>query len=215
METEVLPAADSGGSHHPGLVRRRLLGAVLGGGAAIVAGQRVAGATAPPGGTTTVPPKRPTTDDVQLLGFVQGAEMAAAALYSRTVGITSFDKTQHKLLAVFAQSHKSYGQALAGLLGRNAPNQVDNAVVDTFSEAFGSGDFGRIVKAASELESTLVATHIEVIGKLAGTDAANLLASIASVEGRHGTVLADMGGATALADLLVGHEAAALEPAGG
>lgn len=216
MENEVHPATDTGGSHQRGFGRRTLFGAGLGGTAALVLGRSGAGASAPPPGeTTTLPPKRPTTDDIQLLGFVQGAEMAAAVLYAKSLGITSATDTQHKVLAVAAQSHKSYGQALAGFLGRSAPNAVDQSVVDTFASEFDSGDLDRIIAVARKLESTLVATHIDVIGKLQGTDAANLLASIVTIEGRHGTVLADMAGAKGLADLLVEVEAEKLAIAQG
>ena len=213
MENQVHPAAGSSTSHHTGLGRRRLLGVGLGGTAValvpVLVG-RTAQAAAPPDGTTTEPPKRPTSDDTELLGFVQGVEMAAASLYDMTLGITSFDETEHTMLAILAQSHRSYGQSLAGLLGRSAPNKVDQSVLTTFSEAFGSGNIDQILDAASTLESTLVATNIQAIGELSGTDAANLMASIVTIEGRHGTVIADMLGAKKLADLLVDEEAAPL-----
>lgn len=141
--------------------------------------------------------------------------MAAAALYDMTLGITSFDETEHTILTVLAQSHRSYGQSLAGLLGRNAPNEVDQSVVTSFAKAFGSGNIVQILEAAATLESTMVATNIAVIGELSGTEAANLLASIVTIEGRHGTVIADMLGATKLPDLLVDNEADALTAATG
>ena len=72
-----------------------------------------------------------------------------------------------------------------------------------------------MLDAASALESTAVATHTDILGKLHGTDGAALIASILIVEARHGTVLASLNGSTDLDDLLVNTEADALAPAEG
>ena len=72
-----------------------------------------------------------------------------------------------------------------------------------------------VVILVLQLESTLVATHTEIVGRILGTDAGYLLASIVTIEARNGTVLASLGGATELSDLLVYNEADALTPAGG
>ena len=69
-----------------------------------------------------------------------------------------------------------------------------------------------MLDAASKLESTAVATHTDLLGKLQGTDGAALLASILIVEARHGTVLAYLNGAASLDDLLVDKEADPLSP---
>jgi hypothetical protein len=225
------------------VARRRLLGVGLGGAAAAllpaIAGR--AGATTPPntgnpGGTnapvdtlsvtttapapstaaattTTAPPKRPTDADVPLLKFAQDVELAAYQLYE--IGLaTKLDDVQHTVLQVITQAHLAYANALSGLLGRLADNKVDQALLSSKSAAFG-GDLQTMLTAAGSLESTLVATHVSIIGQLIGTDAAYLLASIVTVEARYGTVLASIQGATALPDLLVDKEAAALTPAGG
>ena len=72
-----------------------------------------------------------------------------------------------------------------------------------------------MLDAAYTLESTAVATHTDILGKLQGTDGAALIASILIVEAAHGTVLADMNGSTDLDELLVDNEADALTPAEG
>ncbi len=231
------------GRDRPNVARRRLLGVGLGGAAATllpVIARRAAATTPPtssnpagsngtvdtrsatttaapastaPATTTTAPPKRPTNADVPLLKFAQDIELAAYQLYQ--IGLAAkLNDVQHTIIQVFSQSHLAYGQALSGLLGRLADNKVDQALLDSQTAAF-SGDTATLLAAAGTLESTLVATHVSLIGKLIGTDAAYLLASIVTVEARHGTVLASLRGATALADLLVDKEAAALTPAGG
>ena len=48
--------------------------------------------------------------------------------------------------------------------------------------------------AGYDLESAAVATHTEVLGRLANGDAAKLIASMLAMEARHCAVLADMSG---------------------
>jgi Ferritin-like domain len=230
--------------HWRGVARRRLLGIGLGGAAAsllpAVAGRAAASTpptsgdagqtdntgdngatgdtsgvttTAVPATTTTAAPKRPTDADVPMLRFSQNVELAAYRLYQMALA-TTLDDTQRTVVQVISQAHIAYGQALSGILGRLADNKTDEDLVSSRSAGFG-GDSATVLEAAGALESTLVATHTAIVGKLIGTDAANLLASIVTVEARHGTVLASLGGATALGDLLVDNGADALAPAGG
>lgn len=206
------------------ILRRRLLGIGVGG--AVVSllpflGRR-AGATTPPASTsdttpatttTTAPPKRPTEDDVTLLGFAQSVELAARDLYDAALATKDFDETQRAVIATIRESHDAYAAALSALLGRQAP-QVANPSLEELSSTFG-GDTKSVLDAAYQLESTAVATHTEILGKLQGLDGAALIASILIVEARHGTVIAHLNGSTELDDLLVNTEADALTPAEG
>jgi hypothetical protein len=238
VDIEVSPAESAGSQRQATepdgrlAYRRRLLGIGLGSVAAALVPAVVerAGASAPPrtdgttdnsgstttaapaATTTTAPPKRPTSEDLPLLNFLQGAELAANQLYKQALA-TDLDDTQRTVLSVIGQSHLAYGQALSGLLGREADNTADQALLTAQSSAFG-GPTAAMLQAAGKLESTLVATHTKVIGTLVGTDAATLLASIVTIEARNGVVLADLRGATDLAELLVDDEADALTPAG-
>lgn len=212
------PAPDDGQ-----VLRRRLLGIGLGGAAVsllpFLSGR--AAATTPPSSTpgstavptTSAPPKRPTSDDAALLGLAQGIELAARDLYDVALGIDAFDDTTRAVLATIRESHESYAASLSGLLGRQAPQTVD-PVFDELESSFG-GDTSSVLDAAYALESTAVATHTDILGKLQATDGAALIASILIVEARHGTVLASLNGATSLDDLLVSAEADALAPAEG
>jgi ferritin-like protein len=205
------------------VVRRRLLGIGLGGAAAsllpFLSGR--ASATTPPTSsttgtsttTTTAPPKRPTADDVSLLGFAQSVELAARDLYDVALGGVGFTETDKAVIATIRESHEAYAASLSALLGRQA-SQVVDPVFDDLKSTF-SGDAASVLDAAYALESTAVATHLDILGELRGTDGASLIASILIVEARHGTVLAEMSGATSLDDLLVNTEADALAPAEG
>ena len=204
-------------------LRRRLLGIGLGGAAVSLLPFLVgrANATTPTTGpsdttattTTTAPPKQPTDDDVSVLGFSQSVELAARNLYDVALGTDDFDDNTRAVLATIRESHDAYAASLSAILGRHAPQTV-NPVFDTLQSDFG-GDKKSVLDAAYALESTAVATHTDVLGKLQATDGASLIASILIVEARHGTVLAYMNGSTDLDELLVDKEADALTPAEG
>ncbi len=204
-------------------LRRRLLGIGLGGAALSLlpflmgraSATTTTGSTSDttPTTTTTAPPKRPSTDDVTLLGFAQSVELAARDLYDVALGTSGFDADQRAVIATIRESHDAYAASLSAILGRLAP-QTPNPVVDSLSSSF-AGETSTVLAAAYTLESTAVATHTDILGKLQGTDGATLIASILIVEARHGTVLAYLNGKTELDDLLVNDEADALTPAEG
>ncbi len=204
-------------------LRRRLLGIGLGGAALSLlpflmgraSATTTTGSTSDttPTTTTTAPAKRPSTDDVTLLGFAQSVELAARDLYDVALGTSGFDADQRAVIATIRESHDAYAASLSAILGRLAP-QTPNPVVDSLSSSF-AGERSTVLAAAYTLESTAVATHTDILGKLQGTDGATLIASILIVEARHGTVLAYLNGKTELDDLLVNDEADALTPAEG
>jgi hypothetical protein len=205
-------------------LRRRLLGIGLGGAAVsllpFLMGR--ASATTPTSGpsdttpaatTTTAPPKRPTNDDIALLGFAQTIELAARNLYDVALATKDFDDNERAVLATIRESHEAYATSLSGELGRDAPQEI-NPIFDDLKSSFG-GDKASVLEAAYGIESTAVATHIEILSQLQGTDGASLIASILIVEARHGTVLASLNGSDDLDKLLVDKEADALAPAEG
>jgi len=208
------------GEHAPGTAaqrvgRRALLGAGFGGAALsllpLLSGR--ASASTPPTSdaatTTTAPPQRPTDDDVAALGDAQRAELATVALYDSGIAIGGWPDAQLIVISNLREAHKAYADALAGLLGRQAPGTPSDAVVKQFSDGF-TGSAADMLSAAYELESALVATHTEILGLLSGTNGASLIASIQVSEARHGTVLADLNGKSDAADLLVDKEADSL-----
>lgn len=218
MDIDVTEAAPADSA-----LRRRLLGIGLGGAALSLlpflmgraSATTTTGSTSDttPTTTTTAPAKRPSTDDVTLLGFAQSVELAARDLYDVALGTSGFDAEQRAVIATIRESHDAYAASLSAILGRLAP-QTPNPVVDSLSSSF-AGERSTVLAAAYTLESTAVATHTDILGKLQGTDGATLIASILIVEARHGTVLAYLNGKTELDDLLVNDEADALTPAEG
>jgi hypothetical protein len=95
------------------------------------------------------------------------------------------------------------------MLGRVAPNAPDTTILAKFDSKF-TGGADDVIKAAAELESALVATHLDILGKLQGVNGATQIAAIVSAEARHVTALRDLAGSTSLSDLLVDAEAASL-----
>ena len=195
--------------------RRALLGAGVGGAALsllpFLSGGADASATTGDSTTTssTTPPQRPTDSDVTLLAFAQQIELTAQALYDEAIALGGWSDEQLVVLVAIREAHQAYAQSLSGLLGRQAPGQMSLPLFESLRGGFNvSAD--AVLAAAYNLESSTVATHLDVLAKLQGTDAAALLASIFSNEARYGTVLADLAGQTDEATLLVFEESAAL-----
>ena len=159
--------------------------------------------------TTTAPPKRPTDTDVTLLDAAQQLELTARTLYDKALAAKGWSAGQLSVLTTIREAHEAYAQSLSGLLGRKAPGTASTALLNKLGTAW-AGAPDRLLAAAFALESAAVATHLEVLGKLEGTDAASLVASIQIAEARHSTVIANMAGMTDEGDLLVDHEEASL-----
>ena len=158
---------------------------------------------------TATPPQRPTTDDVAILGALQQIELAARDLYDKAAGLSGWSATELSVLSTVRESHEAFAQSIAGLLGADAPNTVATDVVKSLGGGFGGSASGA-AKAAHQLESALVATHLEALGALQGVDGATLVASIQMAEARHTTVFAELAGYTDDAHLLVDEDADSL-----
>ena len=208
---------------------KRLLGIGLGGAAVAIVPQLAgrAGATTPPGTgdvagstpttvavTTTTAPKRPTPEDVERLVPAQQVEISAYRLYlaSRELNYTDEQRT---VLDVIGQSHLSYAQALSGFLGREASNDADEALVAERLGAVHRATSTPPCRPPTTSSRRSSARTSSRSARSRGTDAVNLLSSIVTVEGRNGTVLADLMGETDFAVLLVDNEADAIETAKG
>ena len=147
--------------------------------------------------TTTAPPKQPTTSDITLLAFAHGLELAMNALYTKAVAKAG--KDNKPVFELFGAHHLAYAQALSGLLGAARAKSQNSSFFSAFSTAAGSGSDAELAATFLSLENAMAKTHIELLASLKSTDAANLIASISAVEGRHAAVLAGLTGKTDLA----------------
>jgi hypothetical protein len=152
----------------------------------------------------------PSTADVALLAFGNGAELAARDLYAVAAGLSAFSDEEKTVLVGFHDHHRAAAQALAGLVGSDAPNVREDAVYNAFRSRLEGSDKSAIYDALRELENTLVATHTSLVGTLDGTAGSALVASIITTQARHAAILALVAG-RALNDALV-NSATALTP---
>jgi hypothetical protein len=129
------------------------------------------------------PPTRPTSGDVALLVFAQAAEFAVHDLYMTALERGGFAEDESAMIAMFGEHHLAYAQAIGGLLGADAPNERNEDLYQQFAGSLSGGSASsRILQT---LENTLATTHTDVLSRLEGTDGANLVASIITVEARH------------------------------
>ena len=160
--------------------------------------------------TSTVPPRRPTEDDTTLLAAALEIELTAQGLYVRAIQtVNGWTEAEATVMTTLRQAHLAYGNSLSGLLGKSAPSTRDEALFNQWKSDF-SGGTADVLKKAAELESSLVASYLDVLAKLQGLNGASLVASIITAEARHSTVLRDLAGVTDEAELLVDNEEASL-----
>jgi hypothetical protein len=87
-------------------------------------------------------------------------------------------------------------------LGRSAATTQNASFYTAFLSAASSGSDAELAGTFLSLENSLVKTHLGVLGTITGTDGAQLIASIISVQGRHAAVLASLAGKKGLGDIL-------------
>lgn len=155
-------------------------------------------------------PTPPTAADRALLAFANSAEFAARDLYAVAAGLSVFNAEEQTMLVGFHDHHLAAGQALAGLVGKDASNVREDAVYNAFRGKMAGTDKSAIFDALRELENTLVSTHLSLVGTLEGTEGSALVASILSIQARHAAALALLGGRT-ITEVLT-NEAAPLAP---
>ena len=168
--------------------RRRALVAGLAGTALTALGGRRVSATPP-----TEPPGRPTDADTALLARAQQVELTARDLYDVAIEEGAAGDEDRVLLAARA-NHQAAADSLSALIGTAAPQTADAELFEQFADRFRTSDITAVATAGYELESTLVATHTELIGQLEGIDGAKTIAAVLVMEARMCTVLADLAG---------------------
>ncbi|MEN9821770.1 MAG: hypothetical protein RLZ04_196 [Actinomycetota bacterium] len=151
---------------------------------------------------STMPPLKPTAEDLVLLAGAQEAELAARDLYDAGIAAASWTEEQATLMVALRESHEAYAQSLSAMLGVKGSGVASADITAANEVGMSSSDAAAVLAAAQALEATLVAAHLGFLAQLEAIDAAALVSSILMAEGRHGTALADLAGATDLATLL-------------
>lgn len=151
-----------------------------------------------------------STADIALLAFGNGVELAARDLYSVAAGLAAFSDEERAVLVGFHDHHRAAAQALAGLIGSDAPNVREDAVYNAVRSRLDGSNKSAIYDALRELENTLVASHTTLVGTLDSTGGSALVASIITTQARHAAILALVAGRS-LNDALV-NSSTALTP---
>jgi hypothetical protein len=154
-------------------------------------------------------PGVPTDADIVLLNRVIELELAISELYRTASEGASEDLAM--VAGVMATNHRAYAEAIAGATGLSA-GVADPELVDANIDAF-TGSTTEALTSAHTLEQAAVATHTELINEYESSSAIALTASIAVVEARHATVIADMLGVDDL-DVLFGNVQPAIDLTG-
>lgn len=173
--------------------RRRVLAAGLAGTTlGLLGGRAVSAGTTPPADepSATDPPARPTAADIELLAFAETVELTARDLYQASIEAGADDP----LIGLMRDNHQAYADGLSGILGVDGSGRPDDALFEELLSSFEVSDIAELAANASDLESTMVATHTELLRALEGIDGAQMIAAILVVEARAATVLADLAG---------------------
>jgi hypothetical protein len=165
-------------------------------------------ATTPP----SPPPQRPTAGDTELLAALQGLELAARDLYQTALDAGVSD--EGGVIQALRSNHAGYANVISGLIGNAAPQRADEALFAQFEADFDSSDVAAVAAAAYDFESSTVATYLDALGQLEGTDGAKTVASIVIVESRSCAVLASLGGRGDDLDALLVNDATPFDLAG-
>jgi hypothetical protein len=144
--------------------------------------------------TTTTAAQRPTDEDVELLAFAEAFELTARDLYQAALDADLASSDLADVFRTLRDNHAEYANRLSGILGVDAARERDDDLYGQLVDGFESNDPATVATAGEELESTAVATHTELIGRLTGLDGVAAIASIAMVEARQAAVLADIAG---------------------
>lgn len=169
--------------------RRALLGAgTLGAVAALIHSQRASAAA----------------DQTATMQFAISLELTARDLYRSAIDAGA----QGDLWQIMADQHQAYAERLAGIANLSADQRNDEAF-EALEGAFRS----ETTTAGLQLENIAAATHADLLSTVENDSAAAAIASIASMESRHATLLASFGGSTD-PDVLFINDATPLSPEG-
>lgn len=159
-------------------------------------------------------PQRPTPADVELLEFARELEFAARDLYRTALDGGSLGDDASKVLAVIHDTHGAAGNNLSGLLGVQAPPVESSSIYDDRAEAFG-GSESDVLAAAYELESEIVATHADLIGRVESTDGVSTIVPVMLGEARHLPTIAALDGAAEDLGAMLDNDASSLAQGAG
>jgi rubrerythrin len=137
-------------------------------------------------------------------------ELTIEGLYRTAITqVKGWTDEQATVITTLRQSHLAFANSFSGLLGKSAPSTRSEEIFDAWKAEF-AGDIADILLSAADLESSAVATYLDMLAKLQGINGAALVASIQIAEARHTTLLRNLAGTTEPGELLADIEADSL-----
>ena len=163
---------------------------------------------------TTPPtaPEAPTRGDTELLAELQGLELAGRDLYQTALDAGA--KDEGGVFQALRSNHAGYANVISGLIGSAASQRRNEDLFAQFKDQFDTSDVEAVAAAAYDFESSTVATYLDALNQLEGTNGAKRAASIMIIESRHCAVLADLSGKGDDLDALLVNDAAPFDLAG-
>ena len=138
------------------------------------------------------PPNSPTPGDRDLLGQALKLELTARRLYGDAID-AGLSGDAAEVARVFGKNHEYYADQFAAITGISA-NQYDEAAYEANTDAFATSDVGEFAVAAWTLENNAAVTYAELLNELEAVESQRAVASIAVMNARMATVLADLAG---------------------
>jgi hypothetical protein len=131
-------------------------------------------------------------DDLVILQYMVGLELAAEAAYQAALEADVFESADDQMARTFAQHHHDHALALAELTGQSeedlgAPNAaLTDAVTPPIA---GASDASGLWQVLFEIEQSMAATYAEALAALQSQAAVAPNASILPVESQHATAI--------------------------
>lgn len=144
--------------------------------------------------TTVAPPAQPVASDKPLLDGLRAVELALVALYKDAMSTAGLSDEETAIIALFESHHQAYADSLSALLGRDAISARDQVTYATYATAMKATSFDALAPTLATIENGAAKRHTVALASLKGLDGANLVASIISIEARHGAALQSVSG---------------------
>lgn len=159
--------------------RRALLGAAGATGVALAAGTTVAAAATSDAKLPTIEvgnysfpdlPKKPTSADLLILTFLDSMMLAAEELYDQA-NVTG--ELSAPVLAAFRNNHRTQAEMFKALAGTEATKIPNRAIMAEYAEQVAGPS---AVRALGEITDRIIATLIDQLGVVEGTNVSEMIA---------------------------------------
>jgi hypothetical protein len=184
--------------HDPVPDRRRFVRSMALGSAAVAAGV-VAGplvaesvASAQTSTTASIPPTIPAAD-VRLVNYAIGLELAAAQIYTDMAGTGRMSGDALNNVRTWVGHHNDHATALTAVAADQATTTPNAKLLSTLGPQVAAAKTqDELIQLAFAMESSMAATHQQLMGTLANWQGAATVATLEPIEAQHAVVWGQM-----------------------